>query len=82
MVDLSFDPRASIAITPVTGVVAVAGPHALRLDSGKLYETDDGWTTWTEIEPPPTGAPPDLARAMCSPSGCVLGPWARIGWRR
>jgi len=56
-------------------------PHGLRLAGGQLWETKDAWHTWHPVAPPPTGrVPRDLAAAMCFESGCVLGPWARIGW--
>lgn len=66
----------------VPGVIATAGLHALRLDGGKLYESADGWGTWHEVAPPPTGVPADLDGAMCDERGCVLGAWARVGWDR
>jgi hypothetical protein len=81
-VDLALDGRSPPSITPVEGVVAVAGMHGLRLASGKLWETNDGWKTWYEVDPPPTGAPRDLGGAMCSEAGCVIGPWVRLGWQR
>lgn len=79
-VDLSFDPKVPITIDHIAGVAAVAGRRALRLAEGRLWETADGFHTWHEVAPPPTGVPSDLAAAFCTESGCVLGPWARIGW--
>jgi hypothetical protein len=69
-----------LAVKRVSGVVAPAGLHALRLDDGKLWETHDAWATWTEVAPPPTGVPADLGGAMCDDRGCVVGAWARLGW--
>jgi hypothetical protein len=81
-VDFPLNPTLPMTTTTVDGIVAVAGPHALRLSGGKLWETSDGWTTWTPVEPPPSGVPADLGGAMCSDAGCVLGSWARLGWDR
>jgi hypothetical protein len=79
--DLPFDRAKPASIEHVPGVVACAGTHGLRLAAGQLWETNDAWQTWRPVEPPPTGRTPrDLAAAMCSENGCVLGAWARIGW--
>ena len=78
--DLPFNPQTRPAVLPVEGVIAPAGMHALRLAKGRIWQSDDAWQTWHEIEPPPTGVPRDLAGAMCVDSGCLVGGWARIGW--
>jgi hypothetical protein len=80
--DVPLDDKRTLAITGVAGVVAVAGLHALRLADGKLWETNDGWSTWYEVAPPPTGVPRDLSGAMCDDRGCAVGAWARLGWTR
>jgi hypothetical protein len=80
--DLPLDPNAPPSLASVDGVVAPAGKHALQLAGGKLWESNDGWKTWYEVDPPPTGVPGDLAGAMCSDRGCLLDGWARIGWQR
>lgn len=67
-------------VTTVRGVVAAAGRHALRLDGDVLYETSDGWRTWTRVPPPPTGPLTSLADAQCGESGCLVGAWDRLGW--
>ncbi|CAN5925333.1 hypothetical protein BH11MYX4_BH11MYX4_24520 [soil metagenome] len=69
-------------ILSVPGIIATAGLHALRLDGGKLYESADGWGSWHEVAPPPTGVPADLDGAMCDRRGCLFGAWARVGWDR
>jgi hypothetical protein len=79
--DLPLD-GARPTILSVPGVIATAGLHALRLDGGKLYESADGWATWHEVAPPPTGVPADLDGAMCDERGCLFGAWARVGWER
>jgi hypothetical protein len=66
-------------ITTVPGTVVFAGDHALRGSGGKLYESVDGWETWREIAPPPTGMP-DLRYASCTHDGCITQAWIRIGW--
>lgn len=57
--------------------------------AGFAKETVDGGLSWHETSLPyrtgdadPT-QPPDartLVQAGCSPLGCVLGPWIRVGW--
>ena len=81
-IDLALDGSGRVSLISAPGVVVTAGLHGLRLDAGKLYETSDGWATWFETAPPPTGAPRDLGGATCDERGCLLGPWARIGWER
>jgi hypothetical protein len=80
-VDLPLDGTGPRSFS-VPGVIATAGLHALRLDRGKLYESADGWATWYEVAPPPTGVPTDLDGAMCDDRGCLFGGWARVGWDR
>jgi len=80
VVHVPLDPTVAATISRVSGVIASAGMHALRLYRGKLYDTSDGWATWREVQPPPSGALSDLADAMCTDAGCLVGPWARIGW--
>lgn len=81
-IDWALDGSGKVRLTDVRGVVAPIGAHALRVDKGKLYETNDGWSTWYEVEAPPTGVPDNFAGATCDYRGCLLGPWARIGWER
>ncbi len=82
-IDLPLDGSGKVRLLPASGVVVAAGAHGLRLDAGKLYETNDGWTTWYEVASPPSGAPENLADAMCFDDlWCLFGPWARIGWQR
>ncbi len=81
--DLPLNCDSGPRLISTTGVVAAAGIHGLRLDNGKLYETSDGWATWHEVIPPPSGVPADLGGAECDESaGCLFGPWARIGWQQ
>lgn len=77
--DFPTDGRPPV-LREVAGVVVSAGEHALRLDGNRLYESSDGWDTWVEIEPPPTGVPQNLAGAMCNEIGCLFGAWVRLGW--
>jgi hypothetical protein len=78
--DVPLTGSAPLTVKRVSGVIAPAGLHALRLDDGKLWETHDGWASWSEVAPPPTGVPADLGGAMCDDRGCVVGAWARLGW--
>jgi hypothetical protein len=80
--DVPLDGADGPRLNSVPGVIVTAGPHALRLDKGKLYETNDGWTTWYEVPAPPGGVPDDLAGATCDARGCLLGPWVRVGWEK
>jgi hypothetical protein len=81
-IDLPLDGSGKVRLLRASGVVVATGAHGLRLDAGKLYETNDGWTTWYEVASPPSGAPENLAAATCDDRGCLFGPWARIGWQR
>ena len=81
-IDLPLDGSGKVRLLQASGVVVAAGAHGLRLDAGKLYETNDGWMTWYEVASPPSGAPENLAGATCDDRGCLFGPWARIGWQR
>jgi hypothetical protein len=62
-----------------------SGAVALVTDShGGGYESTDGGATWSEMTLPVTtdviaDAPPDRERG-CSPVGCGLGSWLRVGW--
>lgn len=66
------------------GTTMVAGRYALAFTGARRgYETTDGGKSWEVIDLPDPldvrhrGAP--LARA-CSPVGCTLAGWARVGW--
>jgi hypothetical protein len=81
--DLPLDQHVAPSLIHVAGVVAAAGAYGLRLSKGQLSETSDGWQTWHAVEPPPpTGTPRDLGGTQCFEHGCILGIWARIGWRK
>jgi hypothetical protein len=62
-----------------------SGAVALVTDSrGSGYESTDGGATWSEMALPVTtdviaDAPADRERG-CSPVGCGLGSWLRVGW--
>ena len=81
-VDFPLTEPGPLTVRRVSGAIAQAGLRALRLYGGKLWETSDGWLTWYEVAPPPTGVPADLGGAMCDERGCVVGAWARLGWDR
>ena len=69
---------------PRAATITSAGRFALaQADDGKLWETTDGGHRWIAVEPPPgsrhgTGAGAPVS--ACSPAGCRLGPYARLGW--
>ena len=62
--------------------VASAGPVALaRTREGRVWQTLDRGTTWSEVAAPPAMRPGGwLDVHACSIVGCDLGPWYRIGW--
>ena len=63
--------------------VVAAGPHALAFDKGRhAFQSSDWGQTWVETLAPPgsvLGNVPMLG-PRCSPVGCHLGPWLRVGW--
>ncbi len=79
-------PGRSIEVSPKGGFtfspfrfenVAVSGALALATSKNRLWQTLDRGETWTEISTPPSA--PWTLRG-CSPVGCDLGAWQRIGW--
>jgi hypothetical protein len=73
----------SVHAQPLDGHMSVAsGSRALQLTAdGKLRETLDAGHTFHEVQPPPGGAPrPEVDRLACRETGCILGPWYRLGW--
>ena len=71
--------RARAAPAPLlAGPIISAGKLALtRSEDDKLWETVDGGRRWTEVEPPPDR---DAAPSVCSPAGCRVGAFVRLGW--
>ncbi|MCC6522496.1 MAG: hypothetical protein IT373_07530 [Polyangiaceae bacterium] len=64
------------------GELLVSGRFALAVnDNGTAEESTDGGATWEELELPalPEG-PGDAATRGCSPLGCALRGWLRLGW--
>ncbi|HZF54375.1 MAG TPA: hypothetical protein VE093_37270 [Polyangiaceae bacterium] len=59
--------------------IATAGAFGMvQTEDGRLFETTDWGESFTEVEGPP-GNP--LARlTQCSPAGCRIGPFVRLGW--
>ncbi len=67
--------------TPVQQVAHGAGPRALAAgEDGRLWETADAGERWREVEPPPGGVGPGTPVWACSPAGCRVGSFARLGW--
>lgn len=64
-------------------LVVSSGPLAFaRGKGGRAFQTTDRGTTWTEVAAPPTGRPtPTFDVRSCSPAGCDLGAFYRVGWR-
>ena len=64
------------------GAVLFSGRFALALgDAGLAHESIDGGKTWREVELPPLEEHPGDAKTRgCSPVGCALRGWIRVGW--
>ena len=72
----------TVHVDRLTGAFAPVGPRALRVTpDGKLLETLDAGKSFREIEPPPGGVP-DVRESVfgCYETGCIVGPWYRVGW--
>lgn len=80
---VSIDPRgrpSALPGPPRAATLTTAGRFALaQSDDGKLWETPDGGHTWLPLEPAP-GAATGTPVTACSPAGCRIGPYARLGW--
>jgi hypothetical protein len=64
---------------PNANQIVMAGMSALtQTDEGKLFETTSGGQRWFEVAPPP--ATSVLFPSDCSPVGCQIGPFVRLGW--
>jgi len=63
---------------------SLSGPFALNLDEhGGGFESTDGGATWSEIAVPrgvSDSAPASGHEHGCTPVGCSVGSWVRIGW--
>lgn len=62
----------------------VSGPLALSVAEPEgAVESVDGGMTWQPLELPSLPeAAPDARTRGCSPAGCVLRGWVRVGWGR
>jgi hypothetical protein len=62
---------------------SMAGAFGFAIDpQARAFQTLDHGETWAEVAPPPVVArtsKPSLS-PRCSPLGCDLGPWLRLGW--
>lgn len=64
---------------PNANQIVTAGMSALtQTEEGKLFETIDGGKRWIEVAPPPAESVPFPSE--CSPLGCQIGPFLRVGW--
>ncbi|MBK8254605.1 MAG: hypothetical protein IPK82_18295 [Polyangiaceae bacterium] len=62
---------------------AVTGSNALaRSREGRYFQTTDSARSWSEVAPPPKLRPNSTSSPFlaCSPLGCDLGTWLRVGW--
>ena len=80
-IDAGGHVRAHAAPVPMERIAQAAGPCALAAgDDGRLWETIDAGRRWVEVEPPPGGVGAGTPRWTCSPVGCAMGSFARLGW--
>lgn len=72
----------SLPEPPRHGSVVISAPFALKsTEDGRLWETVDWGHTWTLVDPPPYAGADSFPRAnACTPAGCSIGPWIRLGW--
>ncbi len=68
------------ALPPRAQQIVSAGRFALATtEDGRFFETTSGGRRWIEVEPPPIGkTTPNLWG--CSPVGCRVGDFVRVGW--
>ncbi|MEP7120455.1 MAG: hypothetical protein ABJE95_06085 [Byssovorax sp.] len=61
---------------------ATAGAFGFAIDpQERAFQTLDHGETWTEVAPPPVARViKSGVAARCSPLGCELGVWLRLGW--
>jgi hypothetical protein len=69
------------------GRASLSGQFAIVTDEhGGARQTTDGGMTWFELALPAAADPTAAAAADhergCSPVGCSIGPWLRVGWSR
>ncbi|APR80625.1 Hypothetical protein A7982_05972 [Minicystis rosea] len=77
-IDAAGHPRAFPA-PPRLGAIVPAGRFALaRAEDGNLWETIDGGHRWAQVDAPPGGS--EAQPSACSPVGCRVGPFVRLGW--
>jgi hypothetical protein len=59
-----------------------AGAFGFAIDpQERAFQTIDHGETWTEVAPPPVARViKSNAAARCSPLGCEVGAWLRLGW--
>ncbi len=79
-VDLQGQLRAGAVQSP-SSMLALSGRFgAVWKRSGEALETTDGGMTWTAFDIPGVWDDRTDAPRGCSPVGCVLGPFLRVGW--
>ncbi len=78
---VEVSPEGVLQVWPFTfDRVASCGPLAFaRGGGGRAFQTLDRGRTWDEVAAPP-GLQTTFDPRDCSPLGCELGTWVRIGW--
>jgi hypothetical protein len=77
-----INPRGQARVRPLPSqpsAIATSGAFGMvQTEDGRLFETTDWGKRFVEVESPPGNA---LARlSNCSPAGCRIGPFVRLGW--
>ncbi len=82
VLSLSIDARGRVRAypgPPRAGSVVSAGRFALaHSEEGRLFETVDFGHRWIEVPPPPGASL--RSPSHCSPVGCAIGSFVRLGW--
>lgn len=83
MLSVTIDAAGRVRVWPMPPRVtqlSSAGRFALaQTDDGWLWETVDSGRRWSRVEPPP-GSFLSGRLSGCSPVGCRIGPYLRVGW--
>lgn len=79
---VEISPDGAIQIWPFTfDKVALDGPLGFaKGGGGRAFQTLDRGRSWDEVAAPPALQSASFDPKACSPLGCDLGSWMRIGW--
>ncbi len=84
LVSVTLDARGHVRAYPTpprATPLRAAGAFALvATDDDQLFESTDRGRTWTAVEPPPGASSLASFSGHCSPVGCRVGAFVRLGW--